>query len=113
MSRGRASGRRVQRADVPIILGMAARGDHDHNIAAWFGLNQGRIAEAKNGEHGQASPAPSHQLPSKGPPGIKGRRLRDDVASVLTAMEKMGKKESEFIRCSSVPRVNMTPMKDS
>jgi hypothetical protein len=37
---------------------MAARGDKDHDVAAWFGENQGRIAEVKGGSHGAIVPAP-------------------------------------------------------
>jgi hypothetical protein len=83
-----ASGYRVTDKDLPIILGMVARGDRNHNIAAWFGLNQGRIKGAKDGMYG--TPAAAHQgkLPPKGPPGIKGRRLREASAQVLAALKK-------------------------
>ena len=86
MPRGRPSGYQIKQKDVPIILGMSNRGDRDHDIAAWFGVNQGRIAEAKDGHHGPAQPAPQDQLPPAGPPGIKGRRLRDKVGKALTAI---------------------------
>jgi hypothetical protein len=80
-----ASGYSIGVKDVPTILGMSDRGDRDHDIAAWFGVNQGRIAEAKDGKWG--SPAPAAQaLPPKGPPGIKGRRLRGSVESALKAL---------------------------
>jgi hypothetical protein len=42
MSRADASGLRVAAADIPIIIGMVNRGDRRHDIAAWFGLNQGK-----------------------------------------------------------------------
>ena len=86
MSRGRASGYTLDTSDVPIIMGMAARGDRDHDIAAWFGVNQGRIAEAKDGKFGNIGAAPGNQLPPKGPPGIKGRRLRKSVEAALNAL---------------------------
>jgi hypothetical protein len=66
---------------------MVARGDRDHDIAAWFGVNQGRIAEVKDGsKFGSIAAAPAAQLPPKGPPGIKGRRLRDDTQEALDAL---------------------------
>src|ERR1700722_20034934 len=87
MSRGEASGYVLRRADAPIIMGMVARGDRDHDIAAWFGVNQGRIAEVKDGsKFGSVAAAPQNTLPTKGPPGIKGRRLRDDVQQALDAL---------------------------
>jgi len=70
---------------------MVARGDRDHDIAAWFGVNQGRIAEVKDGtKFGSVAAAHSSQLPPKGPPGIKGRRLRGRVDAVLGQMKKDG-----------------------
>jgi hypothetical protein len=88
MAKGKASGYTLTSADVPTIMGMAARDDRDHDVAAWFGVNQGRIAEAKEGKYGTAAPLPAAQLPPKGPPGIKGRRLRGSVETALTALKK-------------------------
>lgn len=85
----KASGLALSAADIPIVLGMAARGDRNHDIAAWFGVNQGRIKEAKDGKYGMPAPAPANTLPPKGPPGIKGRRLRDAMANV-SALLKTG-----------------------
>ena len=87
MARGKASGYSLKMRDVPIIMGMVARGDRDHDIAAWFGVNQGRIAEAKDGKFGMAAAAPAKDLPPKGPPGIKGRHLREAVEKALGALE--------------------------
>lgn len=87
MSRGKASGYVLRLSDVPIIMGMVARDDRDHDIAAWFGVNQGRIAEAKEGHFGMAPAAPAGDLPPKGPPGIKGRRLREAVQRALDAAD--------------------------
>jgi hypothetical protein len=87
MSRGKTSGYVLTDSDIPIVLGLVARGDRDHDIAAWFGVNQGRIAEAKEGKWGSPAAAPANQLPPQGPPGIKGRRLRDAVNVALKALE--------------------------
>jgi hypothetical protein len=83
-----ASGYRVTDNDVPIILGMVSRGDRSHDIAAWFGLNQGRIKGAKDGIYGNPAAAHHSKLPPKGPPGIKGRRLREASNHILTALKK-------------------------
>jgi hypothetical protein len=77
----------LYRQDARIILGMSARGDKDHNIAAWFGENQGRIAEAKAGDYGTLECAPANELPPAGPPGVKGRRLR---GAIDKALEELG-----------------------
>ena len=73
--------------EASVILGMAARGDNDHDIAAWFGVNQGRIAEVKSGSHGSISAANKDELFPKGPPGLKGRRLRGFVKKAIIALE--------------------------
>ena len=69
------------------ILGMVARGDDNHHIAAWFGVNQGRIAEVKAGSHGSLEPAPATELPPRGSPGLKGRRIRDAIRKAVEIME--------------------------
>jgi len=73
--------------DAAIVLGMVARGDKRHDIAAWFGENQARIAEIEQGSHGSIAAAPATDLPPKGAPGPKGRRLRAFVRKALEALE--------------------------
>lgn len=87
--RGKASGHTLVATDAPTIFGMVARDDRDHDIAAWFGVNQGRIAEVKDGsKFGIVAAAPANSLPPKGPPGIKGRRLRAAIETVIVQLEK-------------------------
>jgi hypothetical protein len=87
MSKANTSGYKLKSSDAPIIFGMDKRGDRDHDIAAWFGVNQGRIAEVKDGsKFGIVPPALATDLPPKGPPGIKGRRLRNSIADAISAL---------------------------
>jgi hypothetical protein len=90
MSRAKASGYTLTNSDASIVVGMVARDDRDHDIAAWFGVNQGRIAEVKNGSHGSIAAAPANTLPPKGPPGIKGRSLRAAVEKALKVLAEKG-----------------------
>lgn len=90
MAKGKASGIRLTSKDIPVLLGMVARGDRDHDIAAWFGVNQGRIAEAKEGKYGLPSAAPASALPPKGPPGVKGAHLREAVERALVVLASKG-----------------------
>jgi hypothetical protein len=39
------SGVQLNERDAAIVKDMLARGDRQHDIAAWFGVNGGRIAE--------------------------------------------------------------------
>lgn len=73
--------------DAKIIIGMVARGDDQHNIAAWFGENQGRVADALAGKYGTLEAAPKEELPPSGAPGMKGRRLRFKVNKAIDALE--------------------------
>lgn len=82
MAKARRSGIHVQDADVPLILAMSARGDRKHDIAAWFGLNQGRIAEVENGDYGMPQLARENELPPSGSPGLKARELRESAEEV-------------------------------
>lgn len=51
-------------------------------------VNQGRIAEVKDGSKFGSVAADHNGLPPKGPPGIKGRRLREDVQYALDALNQ-------------------------
>jgi hypothetical protein len=68
MARAATSGRRLSLQDASLVKGMVARGDRHHDIAAWFGVNQGRIAEVNDGHlHPTAIATPAAQLPPPGP----------------------------------------------
>jgi hypothetical protein len=73
--------------EAAVVLGMASRGDKKHDIAAWFGENQARIKEIEDGSHGSIVAAPAADLPPKGAPGPKGRKLRAYVKKALDAIE--------------------------
>jgi hypothetical protein len=58
--------------DAAIVKGMLNRGDPTHDVAAWFGINSGRIAAIKKGykegaKFRDVAPAPEHSLPPPGP----------------------------------------------
>ena len=79
-----SSGISLSDDDASIIKGMLARGDRQHDIAAWFGVNGGRIAEIASGQRfGSALPAGGNRLPPPGP-YLSGR----DAAVVLVALRK-------------------------
>jgi hypothetical protein len=68
------------------VLGMVARGDRDHDVAAWFGVNQGRVKDTKDGKFGNPAMASADALPPSGPPGVKGRRARDAIQRAIDAL---------------------------
>jgi hypothetical protein len=68
MTRAEPSGRNLTSQDASIVKGMLDRGDRHHDIAAWFGINQGRIAEIKQGlSYEDALAIGLSELPPPGP----------------------------------------------
>lgn len=68
--RAQPSGIVLTEDDAAIAKGMLARGDRQHDVAAWFGVNGGRIAEISTGHRFAAiDPAPSHTLLGPYPAG--------------------------------------------
>ena len=55
--------------ETQIVKGMLARGDKQHDIAAFFGVNGGRVAEVANGncDYPSAPAAEESKLPPPGP----------------------------------------------
>ena len=98
MAKATRSGLSVNTADVPVILAMVARGDRRHDIAAWFGLNQGRIAEVENGKHGTLSLAPGSQLPPSGSPGPKALAMRDAVRKAISDLGSGQKSAGDIVK---------------
>jgi hypothetical protein len=67
-SRAESSGLTLTAQDAALIRGMIERGDRHHDIAAFFGVNQGRIAEVKEGKRFAEIPSADRaELPPKGP----------------------------------------------
>ncbi|MDK4731529.1 hypothetical protein [Rhizobium sp. CNPSo 3490] len=67
-TRAGPSGLSISERDASLIKGMIDRGDRHHDIAAFFGLNQGRIAEIKDGTRfPNVAAASPDELPPKGP----------------------------------------------
>lgn len=90
------SGPAIHEHDARVVLGMEARGDRIHDIAAWFGVNQARIATVKSGDFANIEPAPPAELPPIGPPGLKGRRIRAAAAAAIQALNGHGDSRTEI-----------------
>jgi uncharacterized protein YjbI with pentapeptide repeats len=107
MARAEPSGRRLSSADVSLVKGMLDRGDRHHDIAAWFGVNQGRIAEVKAGElHPEALPASTEELPPRGSPGRIARIAMQALDEVTTALEAQeGVQLAKSILDRAIPKI--------
>jgi hypothetical protein len=68
IGRAQPSGIKLSVQDAALIKGMLDRGDRQHDIAAWFGINGGRIAEVARGSRfPDVTAAAIHDLPPCGP----------------------------------------------
>ena len=83
MSRAEPSGISLTEAEASIAKGMLGRGDRQHDIAAWFGVNQGRIGSiASDAKFPSALVAAQDKLPPPGP-YLTGR----DAHAAMIALE--------------------------
>jgi hypothetical protein len=58
----------LEDSEIAIVKGTIERGDRQHDIAAYFGVNGGRIGEISTGKRGEwVGPADADQLPPPGP----------------------------------------------
>jgi hypothetical protein len=88
VQRAQPSGRRLSPGQAGAVKGMLLRGDRQHDIAGWFGVNPGRIAEVKDGHlYPDVPPAPPHQLPPQVPPGTVALEALVALARVRRALE--------------------------
>ena len=86
-------------SEVAIVKGMIIRGDKQSDIAAYFGVNGGRISEVNTEKYGaDVKAAPMSELPPPGPYFASGRSilhatdtlkaLRDLIDGALDDMKK-------------------------
>ena len=79
------SGRSLDKWDAGIVKGMLKRGDRQHDVAAWFGVNGGRIAEINTGKRfGGVEPVALTHLPPSGPyiSGERSSEIRKELAEI-------------------------------
>jgi hypothetical protein len=91
MARAEPSGYRLSEADASLVKGMLERGDRQHDIASWFGVNSARIAEIKAGVvYPHALPASPNELFPRGSPGVIARISLLALGQVAQALELKG-----------------------
>ena len=82
MANARKSGISLNEEDAAIVKGMLRRGDRQHDIAAWFGVNGGRIGEISTGaKFAHVLPANPEELPPSGP-YLSGRQSAEILAAL-------------------------------
>jgi hypothetical protein len=92
-TRAPSSGIRLKADDATLIKGMLARGDRQHDIASWFGVNGGRIAEIATGaEFGSVPMASAEILPPRGP-YLSGQAAHAAMAALAEAKAALAEAE--------------------
>lgn len=102
MARAESSGVHLSAADAALIKGMLARGDRQHDIAAWFGVNGGRIAEIAVGRTFKDVPAGEEDhLPPPGP-YLSGKDTFVALKALSIAKEELAKAEALLAKHGSL-----------
>lgn len=74
----------LEAQQVALIKGMLKRGDRQSDIAAYFGVNSGRIAEINTGERAaEVLAAAEYELPEPGPYIVLPHRFKTALEHVL------------------------------
>lgn len=95
--RARPSGIHLTGDDAALIKAMRLRGDRQHDIAAWFGVNSGRVAEVLHGSAFQGVvPAALEKLPPVGP-YHSGRAAAEAVQALAEAKQALGLAEQKIL----------------
>jgi len=91
MARAASSHIRLTDKDAAIVKGMLARGDRQHDIAAWFGVNGGRIAEVSTGDNFGSVAAVHKNLPPAGPymTGKGSSRAKGQLESIKSKLTEL------------------------
>ncbi len=92
-TRATPSGIRLTTADAAVVKGMLNRGDRQHDVASYFGVNGGRIADIASGKtFVEVSPAAPANLPPPGPYPVKeiveARQALDQVFVAIAHAER-------------------------
>ena len=97
--RAKKSGIKISADDAAIVKGMLGRGDRQHDVAAWFGVNVGRIAEIATGEEFAGVKTAKTDLPPKGPyvSGKLAHKTYGHLKLIRASLEQAIKEDDEAI----------------
>lgn len=94
--RARPSGVHLTAVDAAQVKGMLARGDRQHDIASWFGVNPGRITEVGSGFMFASTPAAApSELPPPGP-YMSGRAASEALQALDAAKAALAAAENRI-----------------
>lgn len=107
MGRAVTSGIKLSNSDAAVVKGMLRRGDRQHDIASWFGVNGGRIAEISSRGKFSDVVMQTDRLPPVGPyvSGKQSHATKQELKAVveqLAQIERSGLDNFNFDQISMV-----------
>lgn len=103
MARAPASGRKLDASDAAFVKGMLNRNDRQHDIAAYFAVNGGRIGETSTGAHFSAvTPASQASLPPAAPYLVLSATLRTEADALHKELLQSGAAQSLVDRIAKI-----------
>jgi len=95
MPRAAISGIKLTREDAALIKGMLYRGDRQHDIASWFGVNGGRVAEISSRTKFADVLMQKDRLPPPGP-YLTGKQTHEAKIALNKLYQEMKRVEGDF-----------------
>jgi hypothetical protein len=94
-------------SETQMVKGMLARGDKQHDIAAFFGVNGGRVAEVATGQcnYPNAPALPAKKLPPKGP-YCSPRHAFDAKTILMSCREELAKFSDSDAKATALKGIN-------
>lgn len=90
MTKAPASGRVLSNGDAALVKSMINRGDRQHDIAAYFAVNGGRIGEISKNRTFASVPAAAGPLPPAAPYLVLPASLRTVADSIINDLKAIG-----------------------
>jgi hypothetical protein len=102
MSKAPPSGVTLSREDAAVVKGMLERGDRQHDIAAWFGVNGGRIADIRTGKKFDDVDPIFEGLPPPGPylAGKSIYEVKNEISRIISSLSSLSHELDEKMRQS-------------
>lgn len=94
MVKAPSSGRVLNATDAALVKGMINRGDRQHDIAAYFAVNGGRIGETSTGAKFASVTPAKGGLPPAAPYLVLDASLRNEAISLRSDLKALGVSKS-------------------
>lgn len=102
MARAASNGRVLTNGDATLVKGMISRGDRQHDIAAFFAVNGGRIGETSTGANFAHVVAATTNLPPRAPYLVISAAMRPVADDLRTELVAAGANASSLVKLDQI-----------